>query len=102
MAEAQTINVVTLRDWLADGGETAFIDVREEGPHADGHPLLAINLPYSRLELDILRLVPRKSTRVVLVDGNDGVASRAAARLTHLGYTEVRVLTGGVESGRAT
>ncbi len=93
---ADSINVATLRDWLGDGGEIAFIDVREEGPHADGHPLLAVNLPYSRLELDILRLVPRKSTRVVLVDGDDGVAHRAAGRLVHLGYSHVRVLTGGV------
>src|SRR5258708_8705718 len=93
MAEAQTINVATLRGWLSDGGEIAFIDVREEGPHADGHPLLAINLPYSRLELDILRLVPRKSTRVVVVDGNDGVAGPAPSRLIHLGYTDVCALT---------
>src|SRR5579859_6583142 len=89
MAVAQLIDVSTLRGRLADGGEIAFIDVREEGPHADGHPLLAINLPYSRL-------VPRKSTRVVPIDGNDGGANRAAARLTHLGYTDVRVLAGGV------
>jgi rhodanese-related sulfurtransferase len=95
MADAQSIDVATLRGWLGDGGEIAFIDVREEGPHCDGHPLLAINLPYSRLELDILRLVPRRSTRIALVDGNDGVAERAAARLAHLGYSDVRVLTGG-------
>ena len=101
MAEAQTINVGTLRDWLADGGEIAFIDVREEGPHADGHPLLAINLPYSRIELDILRLVPRKSTRVVLVDDDDGVAVRAARRLAHLGYGDVRVLAGGIAAWAA-
>ena len=95
-AEAQSIDVATLRSWLADGGETAFVDVREEGPHCDGHPLLAVNLPYSRLELDILRLVPRKSARVALVDGDDGVAGRAAARLVHLGYGDVHVLAGGV------
>jgi len=98
MAEAQTINVATLRDALADGGEIAFIDVREEGQHCDGHPLLAVNLPYSRLELDILRLVPRKSTRVVLVDDDDGVAARAAQRLVHLGYGDASVLAGGVAS----
>src|SRR5579864_371842 len=96
MAEAQLIDVSTLRGRLADGGEIAFIDVREEGPHADGHPLLAINLPYSRLELDVLRLVPRKSTRIALVDGDDGVSARAASRLAHLGYTDVSVLGGGV------
>src|ERR1700752_746275 len=96
MAEAQTINVATARNWLADGNEIAFLDLREEGPHCDGHPLLAINAPYSRLELDILRLVPRKSTRTILVDGNDGVAAKAAQRLTHLGYSDVYTLTGGV------
>jgi rhodanese-related sulfurtransferase len=96
MAEAQSINVATLRAWLGDGAEIAFLDLREEGPHADGHPLLAVNAPYSRLELDILRLVPRKSTRTVLVDSNDGVAGRAARRLAHLGYGDVSVLTGGV------
>ena len=96
MAEAQTINVATARNWLADGGETAFLDLREEGPHCDGHPLLSVNAPYSRLELDVLRLVPRKTTRVLLVDGNDGVAQRAAQRLFHLGYNDVSVLTGGV------
>ena len=56
----------------------------------------AVNAPYSRLELDILRLVPRKSTRLILVDGNDGVAARAVRRLDHLGYGNVNTLTGGV------
>src|SRR5882672_6468599 len=96
MADAQSINVATARGWLADGEETAFLDLREEGPHCDGHPLLAVNLPYSRLELDILRLVPRKSARIVLVDGNDSVAARAARRLAHLGYDDISILTGGV------
>ena len=96
IAGAQTVNVATARGWLGDGEEIAFLDLREEGPHCDGHPLLAVNLPYSRLELDILRLVPRKSTRIVLVDANDGVAARAARRLAHLGYGDVCSLTGGV------
>jgi rhodanese-related sulfurtransferase len=96
MAEAQAIDVATARKWLADGEEVAFLDLREEGPHADGHPLLAVNAPYSRLELDVLRLVPRKTTRIALVDGNDGVAQRAAQRLFHLGYSDVNCLTGGV------
>src|SRR5215469_5350110 len=96
MAEAQAINVTTARNWLADGEEIAFLDLREEGPHADGHPLLAVNAPYSRLELDVLRLVPRKSTRLLLVDGNDGVAARAARRVFHLGYNDVSYVTGGV------
>jgi rhodanese-related sulfurtransferase len=98
---AGSIDVATLRGWLGDGGEVAFLDVREEGPHADGHPLLAVNAPYSRLELVIGVLVPRQSCRVVLLDGGDGVAERAARRLADIGYSAVHVLAGGVAAWAA-
>ena len=98
---ATNVDVGTLRGWLGDGGEIAFIDVREEGQHAAGHPLLAVNLPYSRLEIDIGRLVPRRSCRVVLVDDGDGVADKAARRLAGLGYRAIFVLTGSVAAWSA-
>jgi rhodanese-related sulfurtransferase len=98
IATPQSVDVATLREWLADRDEIAFVDVREEGQHGEGHPLLAVNLPYSRLELDIGRLVPRVSCRVVLVDDGDGVAERAARRLAGLGYSDIRVLAGGAPS----
>ncbi|HEX5321892.1 MAG TPA: rhodanese-like domain-containing protein, partial [Stellaceae bacterium] len=97
----KTIDVATLRQWLSDGGEIALVDVREEGEHCGGHPLLAVHLAYSRLELDIERLVPRKSVRLVLVDGGDGVAARAGARLEGLGYGAVHALAGGVAAWEA-
>ena len=61
MSMTATLDVARLRGWLAEGGEIAFIDVREEGHHGSGHPLLAVNIPYSRLEAEIARLVPRRS-----------------------------------------
>src|SRR6185312_10585870 len=97
----KTIDVATLRQWLSGGGEIALVDVREEGEHCGGHPLLAVHLAYSRLELDIERLVPRKSVRLVLVDGGDGVAARAGARLEGLGYGAVHALSGGVAAWEA-
>ncbi len=99
---ADMIDVATLRRWLGDGGEIAFLDVREEGQHGAGHPLLAVNLPYSRLELDIFRLVPRRACRVVLADDGDGVADKAARRLAALGYGAVHVLAGGVAGWAAS
>ena len=96
MPNPAQIDVAAVRDWLGDGGEIAFLDVREEGQHGAGHPLLAVNLPYSRLELDIGRLVPRRACRVVLIDGGDGVADKAARRLAGLGYSAVHVVAGGV------
>src|SRR5436305_4950621 len=101
MPNSTQVDVATLRGWLGDGGEIAFLDVREEGQHGAGHPLLAVNLPYSRLEIDIGRLVPRPSCRVVLVDDGDGVAERAVRRLAGLGYAALHVLEGGVPAWAA-
>ena len=96
IATPQSVDVATVREWLADGGEIAFVDVREEGQHGEGHPLLAVNIAYSRLEIDIGRLVPQLSYRIVLVDDGDGVSEKAARRLAGLGYSGIRVLAGGV------
>jgi rhodanese-related sulfurtransferase len=96
MPNPPQIDVATIRNWLGDGGEIAFLDVREEGQHGAAHPLLAVNLPYSRLELDIARLVPRRATRLALIDDGDGVAEKAARRLAGLGYSAVHIVAGGV------
>ncbi|MDR5784839.1 rhodanese-like domain-containing protein [Caballeronia sp. LZ065] len=99
------IDAATLRAWLNDGRELALLDVREAGQFGEGHPFFAIPLPFSRLELDAPRLLPRTSVRIVLID--DGatpngagidhapVAQRAAARLHALGYGNLAVLEGG-------
>jgi rhodanese-related sulfurtransferase len=100
-ANLQAVDVATLRGWLADGGEIAFLDVREEGQHGEGHPLLAVNLPYSRLELDIGRLVPRLKCRMVLVDDGDRVAEKGARRLARLGYSDIHLLAGGAPAWAA-
>src|SRR5258705_2692657 len=79
------VEVETVREWLADGGEIGFLDVREEGRHGSGHPLLAVNLPYSPLEREITRLVPRRSCRIMMLDDADGVAAQSARRLERTG-----------------
>jgi rhodanese-related sulfurtransferase len=86
---------------LADGGELALLDVREELIFSRGHLLHARSLPLSRLELRIDRLVPRRATRVVLVDDDDGLAQRAAGVLARLGYSDIAVLEGGVAAWTA-
>jgi rhodanese-related sulfurtransferase/predicted metal-dependent enzyme (double-stranded beta helix superfamily) len=90
-----------LKAMLRDGGELALVDVREEGEFGRGHLLFACNVPLSRLEMRIDALVPRRTTRVVLCDGDDGLARRAATRLMRLGYGNLAVLAGGVAGWRA-
>jgi len=101
MPNITPIDVASVRRWLGDGDEIAFIDVREDGQHGAGHPLLAVSVPYSRIELAIGQLVPRRSCRIVLVDDGDGVADRAARRLAGLGYGAVHVLDGGIAAWAA-
>ena len=92
---ARTVSPRELKNALHDGNELALLDVREEGQFGEGHLLFATPLPYSRLELGIAALVPRKSARIVLCDDGDGVAERGVKRLNAIGYTDVSVLAGG-------
>jgi rhodanese-related sulfurtransferase len=85
-----------LKEMLQDGRELALLDVREAGQFGKSHLLFAVPLPYSRLELDIGRLVPRHATRTVLCDdGESGSAALAARRLERIGYVDIAVLDGG-------
>ena len=84
---------------IHDGEELALLDVREAGQFGESHLLFATPLPYSRLELAIPSLVPRRSVRIVLCDdGESKVAERAAARLSAIGYDAVSVLEGGTRA----
>jgi rhodanese-related sulfurtransferase len=83
---------------LGDGSEIALIDVREEGTFSARHLLLASCIALSRLELLIDDLAPRRGTRIVLCDADDGLADVAAERLTRFGYANVAVLQGGIDA----
>ncbi|WP_203193899.1 rhodanese-like domain-containing protein [Xanthobacter dioxanivorans] len=96
VAHRARVSARELKSWLNDGGEIALLDVREHGRYGEGHLFFSVSVPYSRLEPEARRLVPRRSTRVVVYDGGDeGVADRAARRLAALGYSRVFVLDGG-------
>ena len=98
---AGRIDPTTLKACLSDGGEVALIDVREPGEYGEGHAFFAVPLPYSRFELGLAALVPRPTTRLILCDGGDGVAERAAERAEALGYGSASVLSGGVRAWEA-
>lgn len=85
-----------LKHWLHDGQEIALLDIREHGQYGEAHLFYAVNLPYSRLELDAPRLLPRPGVRIVVYDeADDGPARLAAAALKDCGYACVQILQGG-------
>ncbi len=91
------IDAKTVKSWLSDSREVAFLDVREHGQYGEGHPFHCVPVPYSRFEPELVRLVPNLGVRVVLLDDGDGIANRAAAAAEAIGYSNVHVLEGGAD-----
>jgi rhodanese-related sulfurtransferase/predicted metal-dependent enzyme (double-stranded beta helix superfamily) len=96
LIRAPAIAPSELKAAIRDGEELAILDVRDEGRFAEKHLLFAACAPLSRLELVIDRLVPRRTTRIVLTDAAEALVHDAAKKLTTFGYRHVCVLRGGV------
>lgn len=81
--------------------EIALVDLREEAAFATGHPLFASQIPVSRLELEIEYRVPRRDCLIVLFDDGEGLPAIARARLAQRGYTNIKILEGGLAGWQA-
>lgn len=91
-----------LRAILQDGDEIALIDVREQGEFGLCHLFYAVNTPLSRLEPEVIRLVPRRSTRIVMTAGGmNELLGQAAVVLTGLGYSNLSVCESDPEAWEA-
>ena len=89
-----------LRHALLNHQEVALVDVREEADYASGHPLFAVNIAYSKLDIEILNRIPRLNTPVTLYDNGSGLARAAALRLHELGYQDIALLAGDLAGWR--
>jgi rhodanese-related sulfurtransferase len=87
-----------VRAELLSRREILLADLREEDPFAKGHPLWAANFPFSRLDLDAPRRIPRRDVLIVLYGEDEyrDLAPPAAQKLVALGYSDVRLLDGGL------
>ena len=90
------IHAETLKSWLSDKDEIAFIDVREIGQHTKGHPFFSISIPYSLFELNLEILIPNKKTKMILLDQNDGISILAYKAANLIGYSNLFILEEGV------
>ena len=81
---------------LNAGEELALVDAREEVPFASGHPLFAVNISVSKLDIEILNRIPQLSTPLTVYDNGEGLARVAAERLREIGYADVALLAGGL------
>jgi rhodanese-related sulfurtransferase len=97
-----TITPQALEEALRDGTELAVLDVREAGVVSRQRLLFATPAPLWRLEHIIDRLVPQRSTRIALVDGDGSLSIQAAAKLVRLGWRNVAILEGGTDAWAAS
>ena len=89
------VDAVKLRKWLGDGDEIALLDIRNGGPYSRDHILVASGVPRANFETHVPRLVPRRSTRLVLTDDDGSTLDAAAEMLESHGYSNVHVLEDG-------
>jgi len=96
------IDPATLKAWINDADELAILDAREDGEFGQSHLFWAVPCALSKVELRARQLLPRRSTRVVCVDGAvGGLAARLAAFLEGIGCTDVNILEGGTPAWAA-
>ncbi|MFO1081093.1 MAG: rhodanese-like domain-containing protein [Reyranellaceae bacterium] len=97
----RSIDPNALKQLIRQGGDFAIVDARDEDTFSTRHLLLASCLPLSRLEVMAPRLLPRRGLPIIVCDDGDGLAERAGRRLRAAGYTDVRVLAGGIAAWSA-
>ncbi|KAJ5868269.1 hypothetical protein N7534_002822 [Penicillium rubens] len=94
----KSITARELRQHWVNHHEIALLDVREEGPYSEAHPLFALSVPVSEIEKKLPSLVPRLSAPIIVYDDGEGYVDRATARILALGYRDVAILTGGLSA----
>jgi len=91
------VEAKTVKSWISDDKELAFIDVRETSQHSAGHPFFSISIPYSEFEINVEKLIPNKKVRIVLFDNNNGVSEIIYKQAKNLKYINIFILKDGVE-----
>jgi rhodanese-related sulfurtransferase len=96
--KTQYIDVEALRALLASEAICAVLDVRERGEFALRQIPGTIPLPRGTLEYRALTMLPRRDVPIVTLSKSERRAMLAAATLRALGYSDVRVLRGGLSA----
>lgn len=89
------ITVEETRERMEAGEGARLIDVREDNEWEAGHAAEAFHLGKGVIERDIERLIPDKSTELILYCGGGYRSALAAEVLQRMGYYDVSSMAGG-------
>ena len=96
-----TVTPTALGALMSGTAPHAVLDLRERAAYERGHIYWTTSLPRRLLETRLPGLVTAKSTPIVLIDEDGSLSELARPTLTAMGYTDVRVLAGGLSAWRA-
>jgi rhodanese-related sulfurtransferase len=85
---------------LAERDDLVLLDVREEAEYSAGHIENSFNVPIRSLGQN-LALLPKTDATIVVICKSGGRAALATASLYALGYTDVKILSGGFDGWAA-
>ena len=95
-----TITARELTTALFDENELAIVDARDNESYSRGHLLWAANMRAADAKSAAPILLPRRSTRVVVMDNGGDEADNLRGILASDGWTNVSILEGGINSWR--
>ena len=93
-----TITARELTAALFDENELAIVDARDNELYSRGHLLGAANMRGADAKSAAPMLLPRRATRVVVMDDGGDEADNLRGILTSDGWTNVSILAGGINS----
>lgn len=98
----KTITPDDLERLLRSTTPHALIDLRERATYERGHIYRATSVPRRLLEFRLPALVTARATPIVVYDEDGALAGAAQPTFAAMGYTDVRVLAGGLPGWRAS
>lgn len=95
---SEKITIDALRALFTRDDEFAVIDPRDRRSFSTGHMLAASNIPLDRMESLLGFAVPSPEVQCLFIDNGGGESEKAAGLARDLGYTNVAIVAGGLET----
>ncbi len=94
-SRVREIDVHETRVRLSQNAKAVLIDVREDLEWQAGHAEPAVHIGKGVIERDVEKLIPDKSTEVILYCGGGFRSALAGDAMQTMGYTNVTSMAGG-------
>lgn len=97
MNKVNYLSCEDLSELIIKSTDFCLLDVRSKAEFNEKHILGSSSIPRSDLEFQLPRLIPYKHTKIILNDSDSKRSFYSVSQLSHMGYSNVLVLEGGLD-----